>query len=325
MKLVRRILVSLLGIVVVAVAGFAIYVASRQDLRFAAPAPHVAARTDSATVARGRYLVEDLVGCAECHADSRVQNPAPGARVALAGGNSFVIPPGTFYVPNITPDPATGIGNIPDTLLARAWRYGVRHDGRALLPFMEFQGLSDEDVVAVLSYLRAQPAVAHVVPAHRPNLLGRVVLATVLAKPEGPKEPPPAVSPRGATVENGRYLVEFVARCASCHTQRSHATGQFTGPHLAGAKGEFDDGKKHPTRMWSPQNLTSAPRTGLIARLSEDQFVARFRAGEILPGSPMPWSHFRNMDEEDLRAIYRYLKTVPPVENDPGPASYSVP
>ncbi len=325
MKLFRRILVSVLGLVVVGVAAFAVYVASHQDLTFSAPAPHVAATTDSATVARGRYLVEDLVGCAECHADSRVKNPARGELVALAGGGSFVIPPGKFYVPNITPDVATGIGGIPDSLIARAWRYGVRHDGRALLPFMEFQGLSDEDIVAVLSYVRAQPAVAHAVPAHEPNLLGRIVLATFLSRPIGPKGTPPVTSPRGATVENGRYLVEDVARCASCHTQRSHATGEFTGPHLAGAKGEFDDGKKHPTTMWSPANLTTAPRTGVIARLSEDQFVARFRAGEILPGSPMPWSHFQRMHEDDLRAIYRYLKTVPPVENDPGPRSYVVP
>lgn len=325
MKLVRRILFTLVGIVVVLVAVFAIYVAAHQDVKFDAPSPHVAARTDSATVARGRYLVEDLVGCAECHADSRVKGrPAANATVALAGGGAIAIPPGKFYVPNITPDVTTGIGGIPDSTLARALRYGVKHNGNALLPFMEFQGLSDEDLVAVLSYLRSRPPVVHPVPAHQLTLLGHIVMPLFLAKPAGPKEPPPLASPHGATVENGRYLVEDVARCASCHTQRSHATGEFTGAHLAGAKAEFDTGS-HPTHMWSPRNLTNAPHTGYIAKVSEDVFVARFRAGRIYADSPMPWDHFRDMGEDDLRAIYRYLKTVPPVEFDPGPSTFDKP
>jgi len=75
--------------------------------------------------------------------------------------------------------------------------------------------------------------------------------------------------------------------------------------------------------MWSPPNITTAARTGRLAHLSEDQFVARFRAGLMLPGSPMPWEHFRRMHEDDLRAVYRYLVTIPATENDPGPSSYA--
>ena len=67
------------------------------------------------------------------------------------------IPPGEFHARNITPDTETGIGQFSDGAIARALRHGVGHDGRALLPFMELQGLSDEDLVAVVSYLRSQP------------------------------------------------------------------------------------------------------------------------------------------------------------------------
>jgi mono/diheme cytochrome c family protein len=320
MAIVRRILFTLLGIVVAVVLAFAAYVASRQDVRFNPPAPHVAAAPDdTAAVERGRYLVENLVVCANCHGDPASKaSVAKGERIALSGGGEWKIPPGNFYAPNITSDAATGIGAIPDSMIARAWRDGVRHDGRPLLPFMELQGLSDADLRALLSYVRTLPPVHHVVPAHQPNLLGRVVLATMLSKPVGPAAPPPAVSPAGATVENGRYLVESVAACRSCHTARDEKTGQFTGPRLGGARAQFEDGS-NPKRSWSPPNLTRAPGVGRLSVFSEDAFVARFHAGRVFPGSPMPWESFRGMHEDDVRAIYRYLATIPPVDHDPGP------
>jgi mono/diheme cytochrome c family protein len=74
----------------------------------------------------------------------------------------------------------------------------------------------------------------------------------------------------------------------------------------------------NPNRTWAPPNLTSDPATGRLARLTEDQFVARIRAGRAIPGSPMPWQQFQRMNEDDLRAIYRYLKTVPPVVHETG-------
>jgi mono/diheme cytochrome c family protein len=111
--------------------------------------------------------------------------------------------------------------------------------------------------------------------------------------------------------------VESVALCWACHTQRSQATGALTGPRFGGSTGftESDD----PRRSWSPPNITSDGETGRLGRLTEDQFVARFRQGRVIPGSPMPWQAFSRLAEDDLRSIYRYVKTVPPVKNDVGP------
>jgi mono/diheme cytochrome c family protein len=151
---------------------------------------------------------------------------------------------------------------------------------------------------------------------HRYTLLGKVVKATVLSQPVGPKETPLKVSPRGATVDNGRYLVESVALCWACHTQRNMGTGALVGPRFGGATG-FDadaDGS------WSPPNITSDPETGRLGTLTEDGFVARFRMGRVIPKSPMPWQGLGRLNEDDLRAIYRYLKTVPAVRRDVGPA-----
>jgi mono/diheme cytochrome c family protein len=315
---VRKILLGLLALVAVAVAAGAVFVASRQHLKFDAPLPQVAASADSAVIARGHYIVRDVANCTNCHGDP-AQHAAivAGADVPLSGGFTFDIPPGSFHVRNITPDDETGIGRFPDGAIARALRNGIGHDGRALLPFMEMQGLSDEDLVAVVSYLRTQPPVHSPVPAHKYNVLGAIVKATILANPVGPSQPPPQASPHGATLENGRYLVESVALCWACHTQRDEKTGQLTGPRFGGSP-EFKE-SADPTHVWAPPNITSDATTGRLGTMTEDEFVDRFRGGRLIPNSPMPWQGFQRMAEQDLRAMYRYLKSVPPVNRDVGP------
>lgn len=173
-----------------------------------------------------------------------------------------------------------------------------------------------------MSYLRTQAPVHNVVPPHEFRLLGRIVKATLLSNPVGPSSTPPVHAPHGASVETGHYLVESAALCWACHTQRSQKTAKLIGPRFGGATEliESDD----PGHSWSPPNITSDPETGRLGRLTEDQFVARFRQGRLVPGSPMPWQAFSRMDEDDLRAIYRYLRTVPTVKRDMGPVMVNV-
>jgi mono/diheme cytochrome c family protein len=315
--MIRKVLVFLGSALLIIIVCGGVFVASRQHLTFDAPYPNVAASTDSAVVERGHYIVRNVAPCAACHGDpSQRQAWATGTDIPLSGGFVFDIPPGKIYPRNITPDSATGLGTVSDGAIARALRYGVGHDGRALLPFMEMQGLADDDLVAVVSYLRSQPPVKNAVPAHDIRLLGRVVKATVLAHPIGPSAAPLAHAPRGASVETGHYLVESVALCWACHTERSRVSGALVGPRFGGTTGftETDD----PTHSWSPPNITSDPETGRLGKMNEDQFVARFRQGRVIPGSPMPWQAFSRMSDDDLRAIYRYLKSVPAVKRDNG-------
>jgi mono/diheme cytochrome c family protein len=316
---IGKILGTLGAAVVVIVLAFVVFVASRQSLKFNPPFPDVTASADSVVIARGHYVVRNVANCAQCHGDTtQVAAALAGADVPLSGGFTWKIPPGEFHARNLTPDGETGIGQFTDGQIARALRFGVGHDGRALLPFMELQGLSDEDLVAVVSYLRSQPAVHNLVPAHRYSLLGNVVKATVLANPVGPSATPPKATPQGRSIENGRYLVESVGLCWACHTQRDMKTGALAGPRFGGASGLEEP--SDPLHLWAPPNITSDSTTGRLAQLTEDEFVARFHAGRILPGSPMPWQGFQRMDEADLRAMYLYLKSVPPVTRDVGPA-----
>ena len=109
---------------------------------------------------RGRYLVYGPAACAYCHV-VREQWPAlaRGEMLPLTGAHVFPLPFGRIYSANITPDPETGIGRRTDGELARILRYGVRADGHVAVPLMEYQDMADEDLVAVISFLRSRPAV----------------------------------------------------------------------------------------------------------------------------------------------------------------------
>ena len=280
------------------------------------PLPPIAASSDPVTIARGRYLVYGPGHCIDCHGDpARRADFQSGKDGPLSGGVEFHLPIGTIRTPNITPDVATGIGGVSDGALARALRHGVRRDGRTLAPFMPFADLSDEDLTAVISFLRAQPPVNKPVVTRELNVLGHVVNAFVL-QPKGPSGPVAATSPIGATVERGRYLVNSVAGCASCHTRRDMRTGAMIGEPLAGGL-EMESHSLAGRKFVSP-NLTPDVATGRITNWTEEIFVARVRTGKGADGTPMPWPSYARMTDEDLAAIYRYLRSLPAVNNPTG-------
>ncbi|HXU63124.1 MAG TPA: c-type cytochrome [Polyangia bacterium] len=292
--------------------------AARQHRTFVAPYPAIAASHDPAVIARGRYLALGPAHCADCHGDPAQRGAlAAGREIPLSGGLEFNLPVGKFHVPNITPDVTTGIGRYRDEELARILRHGVHVDGRAVLPFMPFANLSDRDLTAILSFIRAQAPVAHAVPPQQPNALGRVVMAWVL-EPRGPSAAPSTDVPPAVTADYGRYLVHNVANCVGCHTKVDLRTGAFAGPLLGG--GAVHPALADPTRKFVTPNLTPDPRWGWIASWPEDVFVARVRQGRQREHSPMPWEAISRMTEADLRAVYRYLRTVPPVAGGPDPS-----
>ena len=143
-----------LGGFAVTLAGLCAVVQVRSARAHEAPLPELKASTDPAVIARGRELVYGPAHCGICHAPGdRIAEAEKGAELPLTGGLTFALPIGTFVSPNLTPDPETGIGNVSDAQLARALRHGVGSDGRLLFPIMPFAHLSDEDLIAVLSFL----------------------------------------------------------------------------------------------------------------------------------------------------------------------------
>lgn len=291
----------------------------RWDRTFDAPYPDIHASEDPRVIERGRYIVYGPGHCVGCHTDeSKRAAVAAGEIVPLSGGNVFKLPLGTLYTPNLTPDRETGIARRKDSELARILRYGVRADGRAAMPFMEFHHMSDDDLQAVISYLRSQPAIRNEIRPHELTFVGKAILAFML-KPVGPRHQPPKTSPaEEATVERGEYVANSVAGCVACHTKRNMLDGSYAGARFSGGMEMALD--TDPTKKLVSPNLTPDPKTGRIALWPEEQFVGRFGAGVGIQGSHMPWKMYQRMSETDLRAIYRYLKSLEPVVNATGPS-----
>ncbi|MGG9972664.1 cytochrome c [Ferruginibacter sp. SUN002] len=306
-KILKWIGIILLFIII----GLTITVMLRQNIQFDAPYPSIHAVKDSAVIARGKYLVYGPAHCADCHGavGSEAQVNA-GVEVPLSGGYVFQIPPGDIHVPNITPD-KTGIGKLTDEQIARSLRNGVGYDGRAIFDFMPFHNTSDDDLTAIISYLRTTKPVSNDVPKHSFSLLGKILKALVI-KPTGPTgDVPKSVTP-DSSIEYGRYLATSVANCRGCHTERDLKTGAFVGPDYAGGfEIESPVDKKY---IFHTPNISPDKKTGHIVDWTEEMFISRFRKGKLIPQSPMPWGPFGRMTDMELKAIYKYLKTVTPVE-----------
>jgi mono/diheme cytochrome c family protein len=316
---------SLFGFGGLAVAFLGLFAAVqvRSGRTHEAPLPELKASTDPAVIARGRELVYGPAHCGICHAPGdRIAEAEKGAELPLAGGMTFALPIGTFVSPNLTPDPETGIGKYSDGEIARALRHGVGPDGRMLFPIMPFQHLSDEDLVAILSYLRSQEPVVAARPKPQLTFLGKVLWAFVL-QPAGPQQAVPKSVTRDSSAEYGKYLAESVANCVGCHTDRDLSTGAFVGDPYSG--GFVMDERHRGAKVYVTPNITGHEKTGVLARYTEDGFVARMRAGTAIEGTPMPWASFAKMSDDDLRALYRHLVKQPHVEKDTGPSVLDAP
>jgi mono/diheme cytochrome c family protein len=185
------------GIVLLAsVVALAIFVSVTWNKDWDVPAPDLHASTDPALIARGEYLVYGPAHCVDCHVSNLAEYDRfyeTGTPPAMSGGYKFLIGPlGTLYSKNITPDPETGIGRYSDPQIARMLRHGVRPDNKASIPqFMPFSEMSDEDIIAILSFLRTLQPVRNVPPQNEWTLFGKVMKSFVpAAKPKMDGHPP---------------------------------------------------------------------------------------------------------------------------------------
>lgn len=318
MRKVARFFLRALLVVAALVMVLVTVVLVRSRRTFEAPYPEIAASRDPKVIARGKYIVYGAAHCVNCHTpNSETELVKAGGTPPLRGGHKFQGPFGTIMSANLTPDDETGIGRYSDREIARVLRYGVLPDGRAALPFMEAHDLSDEDLTAVISFLRSQPPVRNEFVRRDLNLVGKAILAFAI-KPIGPSGPVRKHSPPEGTDESGEYLATSVASCQSCHTKRNLLTGAFEAPRFSG-------GMTFPLdehRILVTPNLTPA-KAGRITSWSEEQFVGRFGVGMGIQGTHMPWRQYQSMTETDVRAIYRYLQSLEPVEVDRGPVMQS--
>lgn len=316
----------LLTVVALALAGFGVYVARTWDRVYDAPLPEVRIRTDPAVLARGEYLVYGPAHCVQCHGASfdALQRLAEGVQVPLSGGLKLPMGPlGAVYSRNLTPDPETGIGRYSDAQIARMMRWAVRPDGRATVePMMPFGNMSEDDLVAIISYLRAQAPVKNAVPPNEWTLMGKVIKSVAgVFKPRTTISPPPTASAQAATKERGEYLARSVANCVGCHTPRDPTTFVATGPEFSGGfeMEPIPMAGIDQTVWFRTPNITPAAGSALMKFPDRETFIARFqKGGRPHPGSTMPWEAFARMTTEDIAALYEYLHSLAPAEGPTG-------
>ena len=197
--MIKKMLLTTLSIIVLAVVIFFVYVQMSWDKTYDWPGPALKASTDSALIARGKYLVNGPAHCSSCHVSGFGDMVAgdEGKEVALKGGLEFPMGPlGKMYTRNLTPDQATGIGRYSDEQLFRMMRHGIRPDGLASMPvLMPFWKMADDDLVAVVSYLRSLAPVENNVPKNEWSFMGKAV-RSLTSTFEPIKDPAaPAVAP----------------------------------------------------------------------------------------------------------------------------------
>ena len=326
MRMLKKVLLLVGGSVALVVAGLAGWVLLTWDrVHDDVPIPSLQVSSDPEVIERGRYLVRGPSHCSVCHMNNvaEVVRSEAGEELPLRGGLEFPINPlAVFYTANLTPDPETGIGRNTDGQLFRMLRHNVKANGRAsLAPLMPFANMADEDLVAIVSYLRTGEPVRNDVPAARWTLTGRAIsalLQPVAFQPVLGHTPPALAPPQEATVARGAYLANSVANCVGCHSPIDLATGELTGPAFSG-NGLGEPSMMDPNVILRMPNLTPDP-TGTLARFpSEEAWIGRFRVGRVVQESIMPWGPYSNMSDEDLLALYRYLNSLDPVANDIGP------
>lgn len=302
LKWIGIVLGSLIGLLLIIAAALLVYgQVSFKPVDPDRPLYPITASASPESIERGKYLMEAVMGCTgACHTP---ENGAPlsGASEVISQGPIAI----TFAVPNITPDEETGLGNWTDAEIARAIREGVDKDGVELvvMPSYNYHVMSDEDVAAVIAYLRQLDPVHNQIPPFDGNAVAKAINALGMLAPSSVGEPitAPQIAPPPGTAEYGGYLVALGA-CSDCH-----------GPELAGGPIPFAD-----PGTPDAANLTPA---GDLANWSEADFIAAMRTGitperQNLNPVAMPWPDYGRMTDEDLAAIFLYLQSLPPVSSE---------
>lgn len=258
------------------------------------------AQAAAGDVARGRYLVQSIAGCGNCHTPQGPKGPILSQ--TLAGGLVIDDPGFKAVASNITPDKETGIGAWTDAHIATAIREGKRPDGSLIgppMPFGMYRQMSDRDVAAIVAYLRTVPAVK--------NAVAKSAYRFPLPPAYGPPVTSvPEVDPKDKLAW-GAYLAGPLGHCIECHS----APGA-QGPDVANGLGAGGMAFIGPWGKTIAPNLTPTN----LKRYTDAQLVRIITTGARPDGTrlrpPMGTAYYARMSKADLGALVAYLRTLPP-------------
>lgn len=317
MRIIGKVLLVVLGVTLIAAAGFFTYVfAFLPDVEV----EDVRIDLTHERIKRGEYLARNVAACITCHSErdwSRFSGPVVPGSEGKGGEphNRAQGFPGSFPASNVTP---YHLKDWSDAELIRAIAGGVSREGRPLFPVMPYPNygkMDREDVYSIVAYIRSLPPIKNDVPAGEVDFPMSLFIRLIPSDPEFRERPS-----RSDKAAYGEYLAN-AATCAECHTPASR--GRIIEERLYSG-GRFNHA---PFGSVESSNITPDKETG-IGSWTEKDFIERFKAFDKESGkydndavpegefnSPMPWQAYAGMSEEDLAAIYAYLMTVKPVKN----------
>ena len=312
-----RKLLALACIAIVCIA--AIYITSCNNR----PGTDVIATDDSTkqVLARGEYLFNNVAGCVDCHSKrdfTKYSGPVvPGSE----GGGGFVFDqkfqlPGVLYGKNITPDSATGVGTWTDAELIRAITQGISKNGDTLFPLMpypHFNRMAKDDLMSIIAYMRTLKPINNQIPPRQLMVPIAAVYPAQHLQPsiDSNRRPDPT-----DTVNYGGYLV-MMADCGTCHSPLTQHGPDMSRMFAGGYP--FDLG----TNIVVSANITPDSATG-IGMWTEAMFLEKFtryrdpksyNVDSSAHNTIMPLSILSGITDNDLKAMYRYLRTVKPIAN----------
>lgn len=264
-----------------------------------------------ARLERGRYIASSM-GCLYCHSPhdwSQREEPIPAGMEGAGQQLPYTDLPGRVIAPNLTPDKESGAGGWSDDALARAIREGIGHDGRALFPIMpysHYRTLPDEDLASVVVYFRSLPPVRNPLPQTEIIFPVKYFIRNAPQPITTPVPEPDLSDP----VKRGSFLVNLIG-CADCHTPVDNHRHPVPGMDFGGGQVIA-----LPWGNVASANITPDP-TG-IAYYDEALFIKSMRTGTVGArelNRAMPWMVLGKMTDQDLAAIFAYLKTLKPVRH----------
>jgi mono/diheme cytochrome c family protein len=318
MKKALKVIGIVLGVVVVLLGGVIAYVAVA--LPNVGDSPELTVDPTAERVARGRYLANAVNVCMDCHSTrdwSKFSGPVTPGTMGK-GGERFdhsVGFPGIFYSRNITP---AGISRYTDGELYRVITTGVTKEGKAMfpvMPYLYYGKMDDEDIYSLIAYLRTLEPIENQVEESQPDFPMTLIIKTIPTKGSPTKRPL-----LSDTVAYGAYLTN-ASGCVECHSPVDEKSQRLPDLKFAGGRNfGMPGGSVVRSANISPDNETG------IGKWSKAAFIARFKAytdsayvaPSVAPGefnTIMPWMMYGNMTEEDLGAIYAYLRTMPAKSN----------
>jgi cytochrome c553 len=291
-RIASKILAGIIGLVILAAAGAYGNGSRKLGKHFTVAEAAPSIPSDPASIERGHHFATAISKCVICHGDN------------LSGklfGDSRAV--GTLWSANLTSGKGARGAMLTDAQIVNAIRHGVSADGRSLLimPSKMYTRLSDEDVADIVAYIRSVPPVDSARPATRAGPLLRIMVGSVAGAMQSAtgvdhNAPHPAAPPSGPTAAYGSYLVS-VGGCKFCH-----GAGLSGGPLEEGPPGSL------PAANLTPEGLKA---------YDEAKFSRALREGIRPSGVPinpefMPWKLTKLMTDDEIRAVWKYLQTVPP-------------